>query len=293
EVCFVMKLEKGIEGVPDEILVRSRKRGYFRIGDEVTLQGRVVKEDLKLWNKPKYTVIAYDFLNEPLQIGSKEVVRRKKVSKIGIIKGLVTGESMIEVDSEAEFQGTLFAVKLEKIEGVPDDVLVKTKNLIYCGKGDKVTLQGRVVKEQLKLSGKPRYTILAHQCYNEILQSGDLSLLYGQEATRILKPIVKGGQKLYEGTIQGVVTRESTMRVNLRGEFDGTYFAVKLEGKMGIGEIPNEILVVTGKSGYFRKGDKVTLQGKILKNYLKEWERPSYYIGAYNFYNESLQIGDE
>lgn len=46
-VIFSIKLEEKIKGIPDEIVVRSSKVGYFRVGDEVLLQGKIFERDLE------------------------------------------------------------------------------------------------------------------------------------------------------------------------------------------------------------------------------------------------------
>lgn len=145
--------------------------------------------------------------------------------------------------------------------------------------------------------------------YDERITSGDEIVEEaeetekGEEITSI--PIIssapsgKGTQVLYEGMIRGLVTNESRARVVNHyipsiGDYTITEvcFTMKLEEKIGIVEIPDEILVQTSKFGYFGIDDKVILQGTILKD-LNQWGRPMYFIRAKHFYNESLQIGDE
>lgn len=56
--------------------------------------------------------------------------------------------------------------------------------------------------------------------------------------------------------------------------------------------MPEEILVYSSRFGYFRKGDKIILQGEIIKEYLKHWDSHDYLIRAAHHRNETLQIGD-
>jgi hypothetical protein len=213
----------------------------------------------------------------------------------GTIRGLITRESRIIqspvlVDSNASmklktpYYGTAevyFVMKLEEgFKGVPDEILVHLDRFGYFGVGDKVVLQGAIVKKNHKQWNKPMYTLLAHNFYNESLQVGDM-----RSKGRI--------QLLYKSTILGSVTRESRTRVAENACFLGTYFAMKLEGNIGIEGIPEEILVHSCKPGYFGIGDKVILQGTIVKKDLSQWCRPMYLLLADHFYNESLKIGDE
>nr|MDO8081083.1 hypothetical protein [Candidatus Freyarchaeota archaeon] len=104
-----------------------------------------------------------------------------------------------------------------------------------------------------------------------------------------------GKQVVYKGTIRGSVTGESKIKMTstIRNPlFKGTCFAMKLEEKIGIVGIPDEILVYFAEFGYFRIGDKVIVQGQIVKEDLKNWGRPYYILEADHYYNESLQIGD-
>nr|MDO8081070.1 hypothetical protein [Candidatus Freyarchaeota archaeon] len=289
EAYFVMKLEEGFEGVPEEILVQTSKFGYFGIGDEITLQGTIFKINLKRWNRPLYVILADHFYNESLQIGDGQFLERKQVLYEGTIRGSVTKKSIIKVRSGWGFAGTYFAMRLEEnigIKGIPDEILVRSDKAGYFGIGDKVIIEGRIVKKNLKHWGRPDYTLEANHYYNESLQTGDEGLMERE-------------QVLYEGTIRGSVTKESIIKVPIAEGFVGTYFAMKLEEKIGIKEIPSGILVQTSKFGYSGifgysgMGDEVILQGRVVKEDLSRWRRPMYVIKADHFYNESLQIGDE
>lgn len=211
-----------------------------------------------------------------------------------MIRGLVTKESITKVidtvtgsrergdnaaTTERIFRGTYFVMKLEEGFGkVPDEVLVQTSKFGYFGVNDKVILKGTLFKKELDQWGKPMYFIRAEHFYNESLQIGDEGLMETK-------------QVLYKGTIRGLVTRDSRTRVARNVLWDGTDFVMKLEEN--IGGVPDEILVRSSEQGYFGKGDKVILQGKITKINLKHWNRLMYVIFAKYFYNESLQIGDE
>ncbi len=85
-----------------------------------------------------------------------------------------------------------------------------------------------------------------------------------------------GKQEIYKGTIRCLVTGESRINVSGRmtyGSFARVYFVIKLEERIGIGGLPDEILVYSASFGYFRKGDKVILKGRIVKEDLKKWDR--------------------
>nr|MDO8081082.1 zinc ribbon domain-containing protein [Candidatus Freyarchaeota archaeon] len=287
EAYFVMRLEENIEGVPDEILVFTSKFGYFGVGDEVTLQGKIIKEDLGQWGRPMYIIFADHYYNESLQIGDEESKTRKQVLYKGVIRGLVTKESRLRFVGGGRIFGADFVMKLEEnIEGVPEEILVHTAAIGYFRKDDEVILQGRIFKIVLRQWGRPMYVIEADHFHNESLQIGDKS----------------GWNEyvLYGGTLRGTVTGESRSSFT-KGNFIGTYFVLKLEENIGIGEIPDEILAYNtmlfrfgvAKSGYFGMGDKVILLGKIIKIKLKLWDRLMYVIEADHYYNESLQIGDE
>jgi hypothetical protein len=201
-----------------------------------------------------------------------------KVLYKGMIRGSVTGGSIMP------YSGTFFVMKLEEnngIAGIPDEILVRYNRRSYFRKGDKVILQGRILKTVLKEWGRPMYTLHADNFYNESLQIGREGLL-------------ERYQILHKGMIRGSVTGETTLRVSGQGNnvnLREVYFVIKLEEKLGTERLPDEILVHTLRFGYFGVGDKVILQGRILKTVLKKWGRPSYTIRADQFYNESLQIG--
>ncbi|WXG41781.1 MAG: hypothetical protein WED07_13625 [Candidatus Freyarchaeum deiterrae] len=196
----------------------------------------------------------------------------------GVIQGLVTGELMTNLDRNEHYNGSYFTIKLEEdFEGVPKEILVSVR-LNYLRIGDKVTLQGKIIKEVLKKWRKPNYLILADRVYNE-------SLNIGTEVLMVSKQVI------YKGIIRGLVTEGSRLLMT-RPSFNlGSSFLMKLDENMGIAEIPDELLVQTSR-GYFRKGDKVILEGKIFRITLKKIERPTYAIKVDHFYNESLQIGD-
>nr|MDO8080196.1 hypothetical protein [Candidatus Freyarchaeota archaeon] len=100
-------------------------------------------------------------------------------------------------------------------------------------------------------------------------------------------------QVVYEGLIRGVATglsMVSHIRFGSRIVGNFTYFSIKLEEN--IGGIPDEILVRVLGVGYFRTGDRVLIQGKIVKIDLKQWDESMFELQADHFYNESLRIGD-
>jgi hypothetical protein len=213
----------------------------------------------------------------------------------GTIQGLVTGESRLVRAPVLEasnmfipnpyygFAEVLFVMRLNEnigIKGVPDEILVFTFKSDYFGVGDKVTLQGRILKGNFKQWSKPIYIIFADRFYNESLQIGDAGLI---ERTLVV----------YEGMIRGLATRESRAKVTEDEIFIGTYFAVKLEGDIGIGEISDEIPVLIEKPCCFEIGDKVVLKGKIVKKYFRHGSKPMFVIVADHYYNESLQTSDE
>jgi hypothetical protein len=68
-IYFVIELEERIGEVPDEILVRCSKFGYFKPGDKVVLKGVIYKEYLGRWDRPRYLVIANSFYNESIKFG--------------------------------------------------------------------------------------------------------------------------------------------------------------------------------------------------------------------------------
>jgi hypothetical protein len=298
---FVIKLEEniGIAGIPDEILVRSNKQGYFREGDKVILEGRIIETVLKKWGRPSYTLQAEDYYNETLQASDEglEGIKPAQVLYEGIIQGTVTKESRIKFlgSPRGYHSGTYFVIKLEKnIAGVPNEILVQTFKFGYVGIGDKVILQGRIFRKDPSQWGRPIFSVIADHFYNESLQIGD-------EGSKGKK------QELYKGAIRGLVTRDSTMSIarpysNLRflpygfgflsliGLSEEVCFVMRLEE--GFEGVPDEILVRSGKRGYFRIGDKVILNGKIFRIDLKLWGKPMYLIQADQYYNESLQIGD-
>lgn len=177
-----------------------------------------------------------------------------------------------------DFSEVCFAMRQEEgFEGVPEEILVLTSKFGYFDKGDEVVLQGKLFKTNLSRWSRPMFDIVADHYYNESLQIGDGGLTTGK--------------LVFKGMIRGSVTKES--RAGLLGnEFYGNYFVIRLEENIGIGGVPSEILVHCKKHGYFGKGDKVILQGRILEMNLRRWNRPMYIIEADQFYNESLQIGE-
>ncbi|WXG41786.1 MAG: zinc ribbon domain-containing protein [Candidatus Freyarchaeum deiterrae] len=217
---------------------------------------------------------------EPSGHGTREIYK-------GTIRGLVAGESTLSFTLKGNFVNpseVYFVMKLEDrfgIAGIPDEILVQTLNFGYFGMGDKVVLQGKILETVLKKWERPMYTILARDFYNESLQVGVEGLM-GKK------------QKIYEGTIRGLVTKGSIISVAGGGisRFFATYFAINLKENSGIAGIPDEILVRYNKKGHFRIGDKVILQGRIVKGDIRSWSRPMYLIEANHFYNESLQFGD-
>ncbi|WXG41784.1 MAG: zinc ribbon domain-containing protein [Candidatus Freyarchaeum deiterrae] len=218
-------------------------------------------------------------------ISSTPSERGTRVLYKGMIRGSVASESTLKLSPEGRsvnLREVYFVMKLEEkigIEGIPEEILVLTRNFGYFGIGDRVILQGKILKTVLKKWERPMYTILAYDFYNESLQIGDEKLM-------------RGKQVLYEGTIRGLVTKGSIINVSGHLRFFVTYFAIKLEENIGIPGLPDEILVRYDSQGYFRTGDRVILQGKILKTVLKKWERPMYAIQAGRFYNETLQVGN-
>jgi hypothetical protein len=197
----------------------------------------------------------------------------------GNIRGLVTGETISRVSTDrssgANRYGVYFVMKLDEgigVEGIPEEILVLTSRFGYFSIGDKVILQGRIFKTVLREWGRPMYTIRADNFYNESLQIGREGLM-------------DRSQVLHKGIIRGWVTRGSII-----SDF-ATCFVIKLEENNGIARVPDEILVRCIQRGYFRKGDKVVLEGKIIKRDLKKWNRPMYTINAEHCYNTSLQIG--
>ncbi|WXG41769.1 MAG: zinc ribbon domain-containing protein [Candidatus Freyarchaeum deiterrae] len=177
------------------------------------------------------------------------------------------------------FSEVCFVVRLEEnLEGGPDEILVLSSNFGYFGKGDEVILQGKLFKTYLSYWSGPMYLIVADHYYNESLRIGDGGLTEGK--------------RLFKGMIRGSVTKESRTGFLGNDRFYGNYFVIRLEESIGIGGIPDEILVHCHKQGYFGKGDKVILQGEITEKVLKKWERPSYIVQADHFYNESLKIGE-
>jgi hypothetical protein len=280
---FVIRLEEniGIEGIPSEILVHCHKQGYFGKGDKVILQGIITKKVLKKWGRPSYTIHTDHFYNKSLQIGEEESIASKRTLHKCIIRGSVTRESITRISgSEVRFSGTYFVMKLEEsFEEVPDEILVKIFGFGYFGEGDKVILQGRILEANLGGWNRPMYLINANHFYNESLQFGDAGLANRKRV-------------LYNGLIRGSVVGESRTRITSNANFGGAYFAVRLEGDIRIEGIPDKLLVRSERAGYFRIGDKVILQGRILEINLRSWNRPMYLINADHYYNESLQIGD-
>nr|MDO8081080.1 zinc ribbon domain-containing protein [Candidatus Freyarchaeota archaeon] len=224
------------------------------------------------------------------------VVRESMSAKVlyeGMIRGLVIGDSRVVQAPVLEAQNMLspipyygfaevcFIVRLEEgFEGVPDEILVFTSKFGYFRMGDKVILQGIILKN-LEQRNRPRFLIFADNFYNESLHLGDVRSGLGVSK-----------QVLYKGTIRGLVTGESRERLSNQS-FYGYYFVLKLEENIGIEEIPEEILVRYMYAVHFRIGDKLILQGKIIKKKLKQWDRPMYLILAEHFYNETLQFGDK
>jgi hypothetical protein len=268
KVCFVIRPEERFEGVPDEILVLSSKFGYFGEGDEVSLQGKIFKMDLSKWGRPMFTIVADNYYNETLQIDDKGIEGGNHVLYKGMIRGSVTKEQ------KTTLYGNYFVIRLEEntgIGGISDEILVRCRGWGYFGIGDKVILQGIITENVHTRLGRPSYTIRTNNFYNESLQISYERLMERREV-------------LHKGIIRGSVTRESGNQ-----NFLGIYFVVKLEEYFG--EVPEGVLVKT-PFGYFGMGDKVILQGRIIKANVRHWNRPMYLVIANHFYNESLQISD-
>lgn len=248
------------------------------------------EEEMAPVEKKEETGKSYDLSANPFvpkqdssQVPKKPSMKGEQVSYNGTIRGSVTQESknFLNTPGEVFFQGVRFSIKLEEnvgIEEILNELTVFNFTFVFMGIGDKVILQGRVIKN-FDESGRAGYYISADHFYNESLQIGD-------EGFR------QKTYTLYEGVTQGLVTREPKISVDPGNFFLNIQFPVKLVENTGIKEVPTEILVQTKKPGYFRIGDKVILQGKILRKDLKQWGKPMYVFEADHFYNESLQIGD-
>jgi hypothetical protein len=291
ETFFVMRLEEGFEGVPDEILVQTSSSyallethsGYFGVGDKVTLQGRIFRINLRVWNRPMYAILADHFYNETLQTGDEELMKKNQILYGGEIRGSVTRESrprVLRYETQNGIYSTsevCFAMKLEEnIEGFPEEILVRYNSVGYFGIGDRVILQGEIVKANLRQWGRPSYAINADIFYNESLRIGNEGLMEKIRESHSLM-------------MRGSVTNESIITLDGVGNYKRTLFTMKLEEAFE--EIPDKILVQTYNFGYFGKGDKVILQGRLILADLRHWNRPMYMIIADHFYNESLQFG--
>ncbi|WXG41770.1 MAG: hypothetical protein WED07_13570 [Candidatus Freyarchaeum deiterrae] len=284
---FVMRLEEGFEGIPNEVLVQTSKFGYFGLGDKVTLQGRIFRINLRNWNKPMYAIIADHYYNESLQAGDEQSMKKKQTLFRGVIRGSVRrdSKSRIAVHNNPLLgtyvtSGVCFAMKLEEnVVGGPDEILVRYDKVGYFGIGDRVILEGGIFGANLRRWGKPSYAIHADRFYNESLQIGDKGPMDYEKI-------------LYEGKIRGSVAKESVISPGVKMTLfvERTLFVMKLEEDFE--EIPDKILVQTRSFGYFGKGDEVILQGKIFKMPLNRWGRTMYAIIADHYFNESLQFSD-
>ena len=82
----------------------------------------------------------------------------------GILNGIVTNQSF------GAYEAT---IKLdEKIEGIPEEILLRSYGYIYLNKGDIIRVYGIIIKEPLKFWQKDRIYIKAKHIYNETLQYG-------------------------------------------------------------------------------------------------------------------------
>ncbi|WXG41785.1 MAG: zinc ribbon domain-containing protein [Candidatus Freyarchaeum deiterrae] len=228
---------------------------------------------------------SYKFAPNPF-VPDMSSIEITKVLYEGMIRGSVTGESTVRPiynwlgKRYMDFRAVFFVMRLEEsFERIPNEILVKTYDFGYFGVGDKIILQGKILKTILKQWGRTIYLIKADHFYNETLQIGDT--IFGIRT-----------QELYKGIIRGSVTKEQRIDIDNNRNLFQTYFFMKLVGDIGVAGLPDEILVRYCKAGYFRIGDKVILQGKIFKTILERWGKPMYVIEANHFYNESLQIGD-
>ena len=101
---------------------------------------------------------------------------------------------------------------------------------------------------------------------------------------------------VYKGIIEGTVTDDA--RYAVWGAFSSAIsFTIKLSKE--IPGIPSELPAYWEKlknvpfhfSMRIKKGDKVTIEGKIVKKTPKAWKKEVFLIRAENIYNETTQYG--
>ena len=102
--------------------------------------------------------------------------------------------------------------------------------------------------------------------------------------------------EVYKGIIEGTVTEDA--RYAVWGAFSSAIsFMIKLSKE--IPGIPPELPVYWEKlknisfhfSTGIKKGDKVTIEGKIVKKTPKAWKKDIFLIRAENIYNQTIQYG--
>ena len=67
--CFSIKLDEKIEGIPQELIVKSYHFPYLRIGDKVKINGEIVEKRAIKWDLPSFYIYARNIYNLTLQIG--------------------------------------------------------------------------------------------------------------------------------------------------------------------------------------------------------------------------------
>ena len=94
---------------------------------------------------------------------------------------------------------------------------------------------------------------------------------------------------IYEGELKGIVTSE--MAFSSPYNINRVVFSMKIDQE--IKDVPKEIIVIYSSYSIIviRPGDKVKVDGKIKKKFVKKWNSPKIWFDCYAIFNETLSFG--
>ncbi len=158
---FSIKLNEEIEGLPKEFLVRSKISHHFlflRKGDNVKIGGKIFQSFEGKEQLEHIFMKTDNVYNTSLKHGAGLKIKRKEV-----FNGSLSGTATSDLLTFSQYIW-LFSIKLDKeIEGIPNEFVVSSSNLIIIRRGDKILIEGILFHGTM---GKNEYTYTEMKALN-------------------------------------------------------------------------------------------------------------------------------